>query len=86
MSIKYQALSCPLITPLSSGVSSLSFKLPSLVKDGTWTIRVKVQDQVTEQLFQVHTYFMPLFEVRIVHDKIEPPLFCILLVVTLVVL
>uniref|UniRef100_A0A8D8ZM66 Complement C3 n=2 Tax=Cacopsylla melanoneura TaxID=428564 RepID=A0A8D8ZM66_9HEMI len=47
----------------NNGVSSLSFTLPNLAKDGTWKIRTSIQDQLDEHMFQVQTYFTPLFEV-----------------------
>ncbi|KAL1458595.1 hypothetical protein WDU94_008732 [Cyamophila willieti] len=47
----------------NNGVSSLSFTLPNLAKDGTWKIRTSIQDQFNEHMFQVQTYFTPLFEV-----------------------
>ncbi|XP_008478331.2 CD109 antigen-like [Diaphorina citri] len=46
----------------NNGVSSLSFQLPNLAKDGTWLIRTSIQDQINEHRFQVQTYFTPLFE------------------------
>ncbi|KAI5704478.1 hypothetical protein M8J75_005777 [Diaphorina citri] len=47
----------------NNGVSSLSFQLPNLAKDGTWLIRTSIQDQINQHRFQVQTYFTPLFEV-----------------------
>ncbi|XP_054284296.1 CD109 antigen-like [Macrosteles quadrilineatus] len=49
----------------NNGVSSKRFKLPKLVKDGYWKIRVKAWNQIVEQMMRVETYFDPLFEVHV---------------------
>lgn len=47
----------------STGVASLSFTLPTLVKSGYWKIRTKIHDQIDEQRIKVELYYQPLFEV-----------------------
>lgn len=46
------------------GVVSLKFKLPKLAKNGVWTLRSKIDNQVNEKAIMVETYYQPLFEVK----------------------
>ncbi|CAB3361002.1 Hypothetical predicted protein [Cloeon dipterum] len=56
-------------TESNTGVVSLMFQLPRLCRTGTWTIKVEAQGQVENQHFEVHTHFVPLFEVLMFTPK-----------------
>ncbi|XP_018421206.1 PREDICTED: complement C3 [Nanorana parkeri] len=56
----------------SSGILSLSFRLPELVSLGTWTIAAKYEDTPLQNYtahFDVKEYVLPTFEIQLIPDQ-----------------
>ncbi|XP_068130212.1 complement C3 [Hyperolius riggenbachi] len=56
----------------STGIISLSHKLPELVSVGTWTIAAKFEDSPIQNYttnFEVKEYVLPTFEIRLIPEQ-----------------
>ncbi|KAM5170452.1 complement C3 [Mantella aurantiaca] len=56
----------------STGILSLSYKLPELVSVGTWTISAKYEDSPLQNYttqFEVREYVLPTFEIQLIPDQ-----------------